>query len=163
MAPSASQRGFTLIELMVVMLIIGLLGALAVPMYEDALRESRQAALVNDCQQLYKALMVYYTDYSKFPSEDEFDKKTFAPLSTGGYFPGSKSLAGKLADGKAIVYIAFDVNGTDTQFILVARAAFDPNVIPVVASTDQIAAANGAIDGVYLIDRGELEEAEEDL
>ena len=53
----------------------------------------------------------------------EFDLETLAPLSTEGYLPGAKALAGKMENGRALIYLAPDADGTDTQFILVARAA----------------------------------------
>ena len=49
-------RGFTLIELMVCVLIIGLVGSMAVPMYGDAMSRSRKTAVVGDCEGLYDAL-----------------------------------------------------------------------------------------------------------
>lgn len=41
--PSHSQQGFTLIELMIVMAIVGILAAIAYPAYTDSVRKSRRA------------------------------------------------------------------------------------------------------------------------
>lgn len=40
---SNKQMGFTLIELVIVMLIVGILAAIAIPSYQDSVRETRRA------------------------------------------------------------------------------------------------------------------------
>ena len=40
---SGSQRGFTLIELMIVVAVVGVLGLIAYPMFQDSVRKSRRA------------------------------------------------------------------------------------------------------------------------
>ena len=155
------SAGFTLIELMIVVVIVGLISATAIPIFDDALRKSHRAALRADCGTLYRALMSYQFDYNKFPSEAGFDLETLDPLYSEGYFSTARALTGKLQNGKVLIYLAPDVDGTDTQFIVVTRAAFDPSAIFVVVYTDIIAATEGWIDGVYIIDDDDLEEAEE--
>ncbi len=162
-ARKAAQRsaGFTLIELLIVVAIVGLISATAIPVFDGALRKSRRAALRADSGTLYRALMTYEFDYNKFPSEAEFDLATLDPLHSGGYFAAAASFTNKLQGSRVLIYLAPDIDGQDTQFLIVTRAAFDPREIFVVAYTDIIAATEGWIDGVYLIDDGDLEEAEE--
>jgi len=153
--------GFTLIELMIVVAIVGLISATAIPIFEDALRKSHRAALRADCGTFYRALMTYRFDNNKFPSEADFDLETLDPLHSEGYFSGAQAFANKLQNGQVLIYLAPDVDGPDTQFIVVTRAAFDPRDIFVVVYTDFIAATDGWVDGVFLLDDGDLEEAEE--
>ena len=155
------SAGFTLIELMIVVVIVGLISATAIPIFDDALRKSHQAALRADCGTLYRAFMTYRFDNNKFPSEADFDLDTLDPLYSEGYFSGAQAFTSKLQNGRVLIYLAPDVGGADTQFIVVTRSAFDPRDIFVVVYTNFIAATGGWVDGVFLLDDGDLEEAEE--
>jgi hypothetical protein len=83
------------------------------------------------------------------------------PLANEGYFPIARSFTNKLAGGQLMLYLAPDIRTQDSEYIAVMRAAYDPNVIIVVAQTGIIDAAGHFLDGVYLIDDGELKKADE--
>ncbi len=55
-----SKRAFTLIELLVVVLIIGILSAIALPMYENAVRKSRVAEAMVVLKQFTDAQDIYF-------------------------------------------------------------------------------------------------------
>ena len=57
-----TRRGFTLIELMIVVAIIGILAAIAIPKFADLLRKSREGATKGNLGALRSALTIYYAD-----------------------------------------------------------------------------------------------------
>ena len=61
------DAGFTLIELMIVMAIIGVLLVVAVPSYISAIRHAREAVLKEDLQVLRTAIDSYTMDKQKAP------------------------------------------------------------------------------------------------
>ena len=59
-AHSRSARGFTLIELMIVVAIIGILAAIAIPKFADLIRKSNEGSTKGNLGAIKGALAVYY-------------------------------------------------------------------------------------------------------
>ena len=70
-ATRATHRGFTLIELMVVLVIIGVLAALIVPNVLDRTDDARATAAKADINNLMQALKLYKLDNQRFPSAEQ--------------------------------------------------------------------------------------------
>lgn len=66
--PMTSPRGFTLIELMVVMAIIMILAAIATGRYEQSVTKAREAALLTDLRSLRDSIDNYTADKEAAPS-----------------------------------------------------------------------------------------------
>lgn len=56
------QRGFTLIELMIVVAIIGILAAIAIPKFTSMLEKSREGATKGNLGAIRSAIAIYYGD-----------------------------------------------------------------------------------------------------
>ena len=80
------QRGFTLVELLIAVAIIGILAAIAVVNLGDSLNRSRQSKTLANMRNLAQALQAYESDHSLLPP-DGTDAYTLAELcESGGLF-----------------------------------------------------------------------------
>lgn len=62
-------KGFTLIELMIVLSIMGILIAIAQPSLKHSIVRAREAVLREDLYQIRDALDQYYADHGKYPAQ----------------------------------------------------------------------------------------------
>jgi general secretion pathway protein G len=67
----ARPRGFTLIEIMVVIVILGVLAALVVPRVLDRPDEARIVAAKSDVAAIMQALKLYRLDNQRYPTADQ--------------------------------------------------------------------------------------------
>jgi general secretion pathway protein G len=73
-----SQRGFTLIELMVVMSLIVILATIGLVQYRQSIAYTKEAVLKDDLNKLRDAIDQYYADKNQYPA-------TLQDLVSGGY------------------------------------------------------------------------------
>lgn len=81
-------RGFTLIEIMVVVIIIGVLAALVVPKIMSRPDEARAIAVRQDIATLQQALKLYRLDNMRYPTSEQglqalVSKPSSEPIPTG--------------------------------------------------------------------------------
>jgi general secretion pathway protein G len=82
------QRGFTLVEIMVVVVIIGILGMLVVPKLLGRTGEARVTAARTDISTLMQALKLYKLDNQRYPTTEQglqalVQKPTTGPAANG--------------------------------------------------------------------------------
>ena len=76
----AGTSGFTLIELMIVVAIIGILAAIAIPKFAELIRKSSEGASKGNLGALRSALSIYYGDMEgQYPTD-------VASLTIGGKY-----------------------------------------------------------------------------
>jgi type IV pilus assembly protein PilA len=80
-----SKKGFTLVEIMIVVVIIGLLAAMAIPAFQQIRENSVESTIDNDARQLASAAQQYFMDNPDITSVELTDLEgTFmTPLSDG--------------------------------------------------------------------------------
>lgn len=68
---SSAQRGFTLIEVMVVVVILGILAAVVVPRVMDRPDQARTTKVQNDIRAMESALNLYRLDNFNYPTTEQ--------------------------------------------------------------------------------------------
>ena len=90
------SAGFTLIELMVVLVIIGVLAALVVPNVLDRADDARSTAAKTDVNNLMQALKLYRLDNQRYPAAEQGLQALVAKPATAPVPPNWKSYVDKL-------------------------------------------------------------------
>jgi general secretion pathway protein G len=62
-----TSKGFTLIELVIVMTLIGIIVGMGLPQYRNSIRKAKETALKENLYIMRNLLNQYYTDKKKFP------------------------------------------------------------------------------------------------
>ena len=65
-----SNKGFTLVELVVVIAILGILAGIAIPRFLDATATARGAKIVADMRTLESAQTIYYAKNGQYPASN---------------------------------------------------------------------------------------------
>ena len=90
------RRGFTLIELMVVLVIIGVLAALIVPNVLERADDARAMAAKTDVNNLMQALKLYKLDNQRYPGVEQGLAALVAKPTQGAIPPNWKPYLDKL-------------------------------------------------------------------
>ncbi len=90
-----SKKGFTLVELIVVVIIVGILAAVAIPMMSGNLAKAKKSEAMAACGSLRTAARLYYVEKTAWPTSraDLIGYVTNADLNGTYYGPGNYSVS----------------------------------------------------------------------
>ncbi len=80
------NKAFSLIELMVVIAIVGILSAVAVPSYKDYMARVKIVSAVSELQSLRNSVKEYYSKNGSFPTLTDLGLSSPEPASLAEYF-----------------------------------------------------------------------------
>src|SRR4051812_893335 len=99
------SAGFTLVEMLIVIALIGILAAALVEKMDAALAQARDTRRKADLHKLQLALTVYYARNGNFPLSDTNQNPPDWYSSTGWYYPSGPGNNGNWIPGLAPTFI----------------------------------------------------------
>jgi|SRR5277367_4207473 len=111
-----ASQGFTLIELLIVMAIILVIAAIAVPQMGKQLMAAHESATITEIKSIHQAEVQYYSQFGQYATS----LIQLGPPASGTAGPAAAEILPKnLADGRASGYL-FTVTGTPTGYAISA-------------------------------------------
>lgn len=104
-----NKKGFTLIELIVVIAVIGILVLLAAPKFLGYTQDANKAAMQADAKVLSNAALVYNVENEAWPTTADAAKT---------YTIGAKSVTGKLLDETKLKSTVKSIKGKFTDYVI---------------------------------------------
>lgn len=121
-----SEKGFTLIELMIVVTIVGVLAAIAIPAYLDYTKRTRMTEVLTAMDAIAQGVSEYYSSMAYFP-DDSYGSNNLAQFSE---LYANIDIANASSSAEILIIAAFkdnlDLTKTDPSYgNLVMRVTYD--------------------------------------
>ena len=137
------QQGFTLIELMIVVAIIGILAAIAIPAYQDYTIRAQVSEGLNLSAGAKAAVTEYFQDQGAFPSDN-----VQAGISQPGTIQGKYVVTVGVAAG--VITVTYANNGTQTANAAISGATLTMTPLNNTGSVSWTCAAGNLLQPKWL-------------
>jgi len=91
--PKRGEKGFTLVELLIILTILAMLAAIVTPALNGTFTRGSEVALKTDTRTIQSAVQAFYTDVHRGPSNNAWGEGR-----TGHYFPTDNGQPGSLTE-----------------------------------------------------------------
>jgi prepilin-type N-terminal cleavage/methylation domain-containing protein len=135
---SGGQKGFTLVEALVVVAIIGIISSVAIPGLKTAMTKARRNAAISDLRVLRDAMIRYAGDNGRYPlGTGEFNPRTLTPIAPS-HIKNARQITKNLRGARVDWYIpwnffddplSFDYFVNPQSFCIFATLAYDDSVM----------------------------------
>lgn len=139
--PSEEERGFTLIEMMIVVAIIAILVAILVPNFVRARAQAQSAACEANLKEIATALELYQTDHEAYPDVTTLTNVTSSEANLGPYL--RQTPIDPVNPAGFYQYETSNYDTADATYTIVCPGSHDP------ATLTSIGAASGS-SGVHI-------------
>jgi len=126
-----SQAGFTLIEMMIVVAIIGILVAIAIPAYQTYRVKAYNAAAISDVHRLYLIENVFFDDNNEYVPVVVADKQANGLISKNVTVVGGSTVLFQVNGLSPDIDIAANVDATKQTIIVGDKHHASPIVLAV--------------------------------
>ena len=138
----SSQKGFTLVEILIVVIILGILAAIVIPQFTNASEDARKSSLTSQLQTLRSQTELYKLQHrDNYPTDDgtitgawEWDRLTTRTDEDGAAYVEGTSTTGPFGPYLQATP-ANSISGKTGMFVNTAEVAFG-DVFPGDADTD---------------------------
>ncbi len=115
----ANQRGFTIVELLIVIVVIGILAALVVTTFTGIQQKARNTERQTDIKAIHGQVEAYYAQHGKYPTRDNINDATWRAANMKGLDSealedpkGSSASLAATAAANTYSYAVFAADGT---------------------------------------------------
>lgn len=151
----AGSAGFTLIEVLVVVAIIGLLASIAIPSLQDALLKAKTNKAISSLKTFRDAMTRFAADNGNFPERSAFNLSTLNVLQPA-YLKGAQPVLTNFAGSAFDAYVPWNTIAVPRppsldnpqSFLVMATLEFRPEIRLIVTDGDIYTYINGKITRV---------------
>ena len=136
----STALGFSIIELLIVVAVIGLISAIAIPNLINAIQRARQTRSMADLKTIARAVSLYEQDSAGFPIETSLVNAENLRSSLQGYMGDFKATDGWR---RPFMYISDGRNYTLISYALDGVASLPYTIGPIHLLEDDIVMSNG--------------------